>query len=76
MVQGLGFYYQGRYTKAFPEFMKILQKEPKNADARYWLGKSFAGAGLKEQARLEFQQFLAMFAKDSRAPEVKIMMGK
>ncbi len=75
-IQGLGYYHTGQYNKAFPEFMKILSKRPKDPDAKYWLGKSFWGAGLKGQASIEFQQFMQWFPKDSRVSEVKELGGQ
>ena len=73
-IQGLGYYYEGQYTKAIPEFMKVLAKQPRDADAKYWLGKSFYAAGLKDHAAIEFRQFLDWFAKDSRASDVKSLL--
>ncbi|MEZ0225457.1 MAG: tetratricopeptide repeat protein [Alphaproteobacteria bacterium] len=70
MIEGLGAYYNGAYEKAFPPFMKLMRADPTNASAVYWLARSYQGAGMDEQARLEFDRFLKDFPKDPRAPEV------
>ena len=67
MIYGLGYYHQGQYAKAFPEFMMILAKTPRDPGAKYWLGKSFYAMGMKTHASLEFKQFLEWFPKDPRA---------
>lgn len=74
LVQGLGFYYNGIYAKAFPEFMKILQDHPHHADAMYWLTKSFAAGGLEENASLEAAQFVKQFPTDPRVQEMRSLM--
>jgi TolB-like protein len=71
MTRGLAFYYQNQFGKAIPEFMKVLGKQPNNADAKYYLVKSYGGAGLKDHAVLEAQEFLKCFPKDPRSPEMQ-----
>jgi TolB-like protein len=74
MIEGLGFYYNGAYEEAFPPFMKVMRADPSNASAVYWLARSYQGAGMEEQARLEFARFLKDFPKDPRAAEVQGML--
>lgn len=71
MIEGLGYYYNGAYEKAFPPFMRLMRADPANASAVYWLAKSYQGAGMEEQAKLEFDRFLKNFPKDPRVAEVK-----
>ncbi|TAL38777.1 MAG: hypothetical protein EPN97_03480 [Alphaproteobacteria bacterium] len=71
MIEGLGFYYNGAYEKAFPPFMKLMRADPANAAAVYWLAKSYAGAGMDDQAKIEFERFVKDFPKDPRVAEVK-----
>jgi TolB-like protein len=71
MIEGLGFYYNGAYEKAFPPFMKLMRADPANAPAVYWLAKSYAGAGMDEQAKIEFERFVKDFPQDPRVAEVK-----
>jgi len=69
MAEGLSFYHQNQFAKAIPEFMKVLEKQPRYADAKYWLTKSYAGAGLKDDAILEAKDFLKLFPNDPRIYE-------
>ena len=71
MIEGLGAYYNGTYEKAFPPFMKLMRGDPANASAVYWLAKSYQGAGMEEQARLELDRFLKDFPNDPRAGEIQ-----
>jgi TolA-binding protein len=80
MMEGLGAYYNGAFEKAFPSFLKLMRDDPSDAAAAYWLGKSYQGAGMMDEARIEFTHFVANFPKDARTAEVegilKSMEGK
>ncbi len=71
MLEGMGYYYNGAFERALPAFLKLLKAEPENAAALYWLGKSYSGAGMKEEARIEFEKFAAKFPADARHAEVE-----
>jgi len=71
MARGLASYHQGEYYKAIPEFMKILAVQPRLADAKYWLYKSYMGAGLKDSAEVEGKEFLQFFPNDPRSKEIR-----
>jgi len=76
VIEGLGQYYNRNYAQAFPAFLSILREEPDNADAHYWLGKSFHQAGLDSLARTEFREFLRRFPKHDKAGEVSGLLAK
>jgi tetratricopeptide (TPR) repeat protein len=59
-LDGLGYYYNGHYSKAISSFMKVLKRDQGNAEARFWLGRSYYESGLKESARIEFKKLLAV----------------
>jgi len=71
LIYGLGYYFNGQFHKAFPEFMKILKENPKDAEARFWLAKSFLEAGLKDHAQMEFQRFQKDFPVHGKMVEVR-----
>lgn len=76
MAQGLAYFHQGLFSKAIPELMSVTSHQPENADARYWLWKSYAAAGLTDDAALEAKTFLARFPKDPRAREFQKGVSK
>ena len=65
-MYGLSYYYAGQYEKALTYTMKILEDNADDELGRYWLARSFLGAGLEDHARLEFRDFLTRFP-DSKA---------
>lgn len=74
MIDGLGYFYSGQLHKAFPAFMKMLAKDPRDSLARYWLGRSFYEAGLADHATIELQDFLRLFPKHAKVAEVKQLL--
>ena len=71
MIQGLGFYYNGEFWKAFPAFLKVLEMDPNHANARFWLGKSYMRAGMDDLARLSLEEFVRRFPKHEKWKEAK-----
>lgn len=65
-LKSIGFYYNGAYEEAIAGFLSILNTEEKNADAQYWLIKSYVAAGMNEEASLEFSLFQKKFLHDKR----------
>jgi TolA-binding protein len=61
MIEGINYYYNGDYAKAFSSFMILIKKYPKEADAHYWLGKSFYAAGLDDYAGIQLSEFVKVF---------------
>ncbi len=74
MIQGMGFYYNGEYWKAFPEFLKVLKKDPNHGNARYWLGKSYLDAGMVDLARVSLEEFIKKNPKHRNLKEAKKLM--
>ncbi len=60
-MKGLGYYHSGLYDHAVAEFMQVIDLDPARADARKWLGKSYAAGGEHDHARIEFERFLKEF---------------
>ena len=71
MIQGLGFYYNGEFWKAFPAFLKVLELDPDHANARFWLGKSYMSAGMNDLARLSLEEFVRRFPKHEKLKEAQ-----
>lgn len=76
MLVGLGYYYNGLYSKAYPEFMKILKKDPKNFSAKYWLAKSYIEAGMKDYAKIESEEFIKLYPDEPKSTEIKNLLSK
>ena len=76
LMYGLSYYYAGQYEKALTYTMKILENDADDELGRYWLARSFLGAGLEDHARLEFQDFLARFPDSPKAGEIKNQLEK
>ncbi len=76
LMYGLSYYYAGQYEKALTYTMKILENDADDELGRYWLARSFLGAGLEDHARLEFQDFLARFPDSPKAGEIKIQLER
>ena len=53
LLQGIGLENSGDHAHAFPCFLKILDRDPHNADATCWLAISYAGAGMQDFAQKE-----------------------
>lgn len=70
MIEGLGYYYNGAYEQSFASFMKLAREAPESASARYWLGKSYLGAQMTDEARIAFSRFAELFPDDPRHAEV------
>ena len=71
MIQGLGFYYNGEFWKAFPAFLKVLEMDPDHANARFWLGKSYMRAGMDDLAKLSLEEFVRRFPKHEKWQEAQ-----
>ena len=76
LMYGLSYYYAGQYEKALTYTMKILEDNADDELGRYWLARSFLGAGLEDHARLEFQDFLTRFPDSPKAGEIKIQLER
>lgn len=71
MIQGLGFYHNGEFWKAFPAFLKVLEMDPDHANARFWLGKSYMDAGMNDLAKLSLEEFVLRFPKHQKWQEAQ-----
>lgn len=55
------YFHSGLYDHAVAEFMQVIDLDPARADARKWLGNSYAAGGEHDHARIEFERFLKEF---------------
>ena len=62
-ARGLGLYWSGNRGGAASEFIAALRSNARHAEARYWLGKAFAAAGMRADASAEFQRFVKDFPR-------------
>jgi len=70
LIYGLGYYHNGQSELAMSYFMKILENDPKDELAHYWLGKSFLQAEMRDHARLEFEQYLKVYPQGVKNEDV------
>jgi len=71
VTEAMGFYYNGAFEKSVASFLKLSKEHPEDGAMRYWLAKSYLGAGMKDLAALEFRGFLEKFSRHVRAPEAR-----
>jgi len=74
MIEGLGFFYNGEFWKAFPAFLKVLEKDPGHGLAKFWLGKSYFAAGMPDLARVSLDEFMVQFPKHGKLKEAKRLL--
>lgn len=70
-MKGLGYFYNGLYDHAVAEFMQVLDLDPARADARMWLGKTYAAGGEHDHARIEYERFLREFPQHESADGIQ-----
>jgi len=70
-MKGLGYHYNGLYDHAVAEFMQVIDLDPGRADARMWLGKSYAAGGEHDHAQIEYARFLRDFPDHEQADLVR-----
>lgn len=74
LIMGLGHYYNGNYAAAFPAFMKLLREDSNNAEARFWLAKSFYEAGMALFAEKEIVKFLGQFPDSDKRQQALALL--
>lgn len=52
---GLNHFYKKRYLEAFKEFKAAVDKDPKNAEAQYNLGRVYHAQGFLKEALVQYQ---------------------
>lgn len=70
LMTGLGYYYTGQYERALAEFIKAVERDSQRPEARYWLARTYASAGLQADALQECALFLKTFPQHPNAKEV------
>lgn len=74
MMEGLGHYYTSDFIAAIAPFLKLVRIAQDNESAHYWLGKSFASAGLSDLATVQLNAYLAEFPDSRRSKEIKVLI--
>ena len=74
LLLGVGHYYNGHYAEAFPAFMKLLRRDEADPEARFWLARSFLGAGMTTYAEHELKQFIVRFPVDRNHGRAKELL--
>ena len=75
MIEGINYYYNGDYVRAFSSFMILIKKYPNEAEAYYWLGKSFHAAGLSDYADIQLRHFVKYFPEHSKKKDALLLLG-
>lgn len=57
---GLNHFYKKRYLEAFKEFKAAIEKDPRNAEAHFNLGRVYKSQGFLKEAVLEFEIALSI----------------
>jgi TolB-like protein len=74
LLSGIGHYYNGNYAEAFPAFMKLVRRDETDAEARFWLARSFLRAGMTAYADHELRQFIVQFPADRNFRRAKALL--
>ncbi len=74
MIHGLSAFHQGRLHDAMTYFFKILQRQPDDEAAKFWLARSFLAGGLEGHAKIELQEFMERFPASDRTRQVKSLL--
>ncbi len=74
MIHGLSSFHNGELHRAMTCFLKVLERDPSDAAAHFWLARSFLGAGLEVHAKIELEQFLVKFPRSDRVRKVKRLL--
>lgn len=76
LVEAIGYVNTGFYETGFVPLYRILEDDPRNADALFWLVRAFAQSDHLDVARLHARAFVAAFPDDPRRSEVEDLVGK
>jgi TolB-like protein len=74
MIEGLGFYHNGEFWKAFPAFLKVLEEDPKHGIAKFWLGRSYLESGMNDLARISLEEFIHQFPNHRKFSEAQHLL--
>ena len=74
MIHGLSSFHNGELHRAMTCFLKVLERDPGDEAAHFWLARSFFGAGLEGHAKIELEQFLEKFPRSDRVRKVKSLL--
>ena len=76
LMSGLKSYYTGHYVEALAPFLKLIRLDRQDEAAHFWLGRSFAGAGLDDYARVQLEDFLVRFPGSARVNDVEQLLAR
>jgi len=75
-IRGLGHYYGNLYDYAIAEFMQVIYMDPKYAEARFWLGRSYYQDKDYDHAQIEFQRFINDFPDHDLMNDVRFFLSE
>ncbi len=71
LIHGLAYYHSDRHAQAIVHFYRILENDPGDETARYWLARAFESEGVRVHAEIEFRRFLERFPTSPRRDDVE-----
>ena len=73
--QGIIFWNQGKIAEAKAQFEKVIQLDPKMADAQYWYGMALVNEGKLPDAKKPFEEYLKLAPTGQYADTAKAMLA-
>lgn len=70
-ISATSSFHNGDYNSAIASFMKITSDYPEDADAKYWLIKSYKKSGMEDLSQIEAGEFLKQFPNHKLAKELR-----
>ncbi len=73
--QGIIFWNQGKIAEAKAQFLKVIELDPKYADAQYWLGMALVNEGKLPEAKKPFEEYMKLAPTGQYAETAKAMLA-
>ncbi|HUL71953.1 MAG TPA: tetratricopeptide repeat protein [Vicinamibacterales bacterium] len=73
--QGIIFWNQGKIQEAKAQFAKVIELDPKMAEAHYWYGMALVNEGKLPDAKKPFEEYLKLAPTGQYADTAKAMLA-
>jgi TolA-binding protein len=73
--QGIIFWNQGKIADAKAQFAKVIEMDPKYADAQYWYGMALVNEGKLPDAKKPFEEYMKLAPTGQYAETAKAMLA-
>jgi tetratricopeptide (TPR) repeat protein len=73
--QGIIFWNQGKIAEAKAQFQKVIELDPKMADAQYWYGMALVNEGKLPEAKKPFEEYMKLAPTGQYAETAKAMLA-